>query len=372
MLSNQAFLVTSPDNIFYLTGYPPNKVSGREALLLLSNHQNLFITDARVIQMARNIVSPRFTVVERSYKDSTINIITKFLQKQGKSILEFEKDNLTYEEFESYRNNLVGIKLVGVKNRIEDTRLLKSNAEIAKIKKAAQITDKTFQVILPLLKSGISEAEIVWKIKSIFHKMQADIAFEPIVASGAGSAIPHYQSTDKKIRDNELVLVDFGAKYQGYCSDMTRMAVIGKADTKTKHIYDAVLTAQEETLKQLSIKSTPIKSRSKKSGGARSRFAGQKSIQAKEIDTIARSMIVKAGFPSIPHGVGHGVGIAIHENPRINPKSDDLLKPKMVFTIEPGIYLPGWGGVRIEDLVYWGANGIEILSKSSKDLIEIL
>lgn len=344
---NNPFLITNPDNIFYLTGFPLHKdAPGREVFLLLTKKGNLFITDGRLTEFAKQVVPKKFTVVERNYKSSVIEIIKSFLYKNKFKTLEYEKADLTVLELEKLTKDLKKIKLIGSKEAIEKLRLIKNKKEIEAIKKAAEITDKTFSFILPCLKAGVTETEIVWKIKTIFHSFSATAAFKPIVASGAGSSIPHYLSTSKKLKNNELVLLDFGAKYQGYCSDMTRIVFLGKADSKTRNIYNTVLTAQEKALK--------LKTRS-----------------AKKIDKMARDTIIKAGFPSIPHGVGHGVGISIHEDPRLNPKSEDRLKTGMVFTIEPGIYIKGWGGIRIEDLVVYEEKGIEVLSKTNKKLIEL-
>lgn len=344
---NRCLLITNPSNIFYLTGFPLHECTpGREVFLVLSKKQNLFITDGRLIEFAKQVVAKSFTVIERGHEFPVTDVINTFLQKNKYTTLEYEKADLTILELERFTKALKKIKLVGTENVIENLRLIKNKREIEKIKKSAEITDKTFSSILPLLKPEVAESEIVWKIKTIFNSCGAGAAFEPIVASGSGSAIPHYSSTNKKLKKGEIVLFDFGAKYAGYCSDMTRVVFIGKADTKTRNVYNTVLKAQQKAL-------------------------GLKTKSARKIDEIARDTIIKAGFPSIPHGVGHGVGISIHEDPRLNPKSENKLKKGMVFTVEPGIYLPGWGGVRIEDLLVWEKGGIKNITKSPKKLIEI-
>ncbi len=296
-----------------------------------------------MIEYAKTAVPKNFTVVERNHRLQVTELINTFLQKHKFRTLRYEKADLTVLELERFTKALKKIKLVGCENIIEKKRLIKNNIEIKLIKKAAEITDKTFSAILPYLKPGTTELDIVWKIKTIFNSFSATYAFEPIVACGTGSSIPHYSSTNKKLVSQQLILLDFGAKYKGYCSDMTRVVFLGKPDNKTRNIYNTVLKAQEKAL-------------------------NLKTNSSRLIDKIARDTIIKAGFPSIPHGVGHGVGIAIHESPHLNPKTKDVLKKDMVFTIEPGIYLPGWGGVRIEDLVTWTDKGIEVLSKTSKEL----
>lgn len=369
----ETLLVTNPDNIFYLSGFQlHDNAPGREAFLLISAHQNLFITDGRLIGHARESLDKKFFVVERNHDVSTIRIVKEFLKKHGLKKLGFEKNNLTVAELERFNAGLKEIKLVGTEGIIEKLRLKKNKVEINKIKKAAEITDWVFSTLIPFIKPGRTEMELVWKIKTLFNQSGAKEAFEPIIASGKGSAIPHYTSINKKLKKGELVLLDFGAKYMGYCSDMTRVIFLGKADTKTQNIYDIVLKAQKQAINQLSKKSR----RSDQDVGGRDpdtiKSSGQKSISAKEIDRIARSYIIDSGFSSIPHGLGHGVGISIHEDPRLNPKNINTLSEGMVFTAEPGIYLKGWGGIRIEDLIHWGKNGVEILSNSPKELIEIL
>lgn len=344
---NNPLLITNPSNIFYLTGFPLHaSTPGREVFLVLSKKENLFITDGRLVEFAKEIVLKQFTVVERNQEYPVTEIVKTFLQKNKYRELRYEKANLTVLELERFSDALRKIKLVGSVNVIEKFRLIKKQKELEKIKKAARITDKAFSSIITYLKPGVSELEIVWKIKTIFNSYDANAAFEPIVANGIGSSIPHYMSTSKKLKKNTLILLDFGAKYKGYCSDMTRVVFIGKADTKTRSVYNAVLKAQQKAL-------------------------NLKTKYAWKIDKIARDTIIKAGFSSIPHGTGHGVGISIHEDPRINSKSEDKLKKGMVFTVEPGIYLKGWGGIRIEDLVIWEKDGVNILTKSPKNLIGV-
>lgn len=352
---DEVLLVTNPDNIFYLTGYQMHEnTSGREAFLLISPSENLFITDGRLINHAREVLPKEFTVVERTHSGSTVQTVELFMKKHGFKKLGFEKENLTVAELERFTKELSNIQFIGTEKIIENLRVKKTTFEIEKIKKAAEITDKTFSALLTFIKPGLSELEIVWKIMEMFQYLGATPVFEPIVASSKGSAIPHYFSTNKKLKKGEIVLLDFGAKYEGYCSDMTRVVILGKADTKTQKIYNTVLTTQNLALNQLIKESR-----------------NRTTISVKEIDRMSRSYITKSGFPSIPHGLGHGVGISIHENPRLNPKSEDLLSPGTVFTIEPGIYLPGWGGIRIEDLLVWEKDGIKNIAKSSKKLIEL-
>ena len=352
---SDSLLITNPDNIFYLSGFElHDNTPDREVFLLLSEKENLFITDGRLITHARKVLNKEFSVVERNHHVSMIRIIEAFLKKYNLKKLGFEKNNLTVAEFEKFNKELKGIKLIGTEGFIEKLRLKKNQIEIEKIKKAAEITDRVFSTLASLIRPGKTELELVWKIKTLFNNFRVKEAFEPIVASGEGSAIPHYTSTAKKLKRGELVLFDFGAKHQGYCSDMTRVIFLGKADNKQQKIYQTVLDTQQKAIEQLNNETMK-----------------QSHVKASDIDKVARDDITSRGYPSIPHGLGHGVGISIHEDPRLNPKGLNLLSEGMVFTIEPGIYLPSWGGIRIEDLIVWNKDGIINLTKSPKNLIEL-
>ncbi len=340
-------LITNPTNIFYLTGLPLHQATpGREVFLVLAKKENLVITDGRLSQLVKEKLTNKFTVVERTYQKPVTKILADFLKKHHEQKLGFEAANLTFAEWQKLKKALKGIKLVPTLNLIENKRVIKTKEELRKISKAAYFTDKTFSLVLPYLKAGVSEKEIVWKIKTILRDLGAETAFEPIVASGPGSAIPHYIATPKKIRPNEMILLDFGAKYQGYCSDMTRMVFLGQPNNKAQKLYQLVWQAQQKAIKT-------------------------KTTLARKIDQAARDFLCQNKLTSIPHGVGHGVGLSIHELPRLNPKSQDQLKNGMVFTIEPGVYLPGFGGIRIEDLVVFEKNHFKILSKTTKKIIRL-
>lgn len=346
-------LISNKENIFYLTGFLP--AYNREVFVLFSDKEKLFITDARIINLVDTKIKriKEFKIVERNHSYTLLHILTDFLKKHTYKKLFFEKKDITVSEYEEFSKKLKDITLVGTKDIVEKKREIKQKREIDSIQKAADITDKAFKEILPIIKPKTEEREIAWKIKSALNKYGADPAFEPIVASGKGSSIPHYISQNKEIGNNTLLLLDFGARFNGYCSDMTRVLAVGTISAQMQHIYSSVLNAQLKTLSYLN-----------------SQWSKKKNIQAKAVDLIARESIIKDNFPSIPHGVGHGVGINIHENPRINPKSTDNLEKGMVITIEPGIYIPNLLGIRIEDLVLIDKK-ITVMSKSTKQLIKI-
>ena len=239
----------------------------------------------------------------------------------------------------------------------DSLRIIKTNNEIKKIKKACRLGDKTFDYILKKIKFGVTEKEIAFEIEFFIKKSGGDISFRPIVAFGENSAVPHHQATNNKLTNNQIVLLDFGVKLNNYCSDMSRTIFFGSAEEEFKKMYDAVLQAQDLAIQQFSKKT--IKQL-------------EKGIKASEIDKIARDHITSKGYKTIPHSVGHGIGIEVHEAPHLSPNSKDILKEGMVFSIEPGIYIPGFGGVRIEDLVVLEKTGVRLITRSSRKLIDIL
>lgn len=255
-------------------------------------------------------------------------------------------------------------------NSKKNLRVIKKPKEIQAIERACQLGDKTFKYILKKIKPGITEKQLAFEIEFFIKKNGADISFPPIVAFGANSSIPHHKTSNKQLATRELVLLDFGVKLNNYCSDMTRVVFFAKANPKQKKIYQIVLEAQECALEYLSRRKTPRGWPASQRGEPNGLPRGGE-IKAKEVDKVARDYIINAGFPTIPHGLGHGVGLEVHEPPRLSPKSKDILKPGMVFSIEPGIYLPGKFGVRLEDLVVLEKSGPRLLTNSSKELLVI-
>jgi Xaa-Pro aminopeptidase len=263
--------------------------------------------------------------------------------------LEFEEANLTVSEYNTLKKNFT---LVPSHNRIEALRMTKKDHEITSIKQAAKLTDECFSYIRNKIKPGVTETELVWEIESFIRKSGATLAFSPIVAFNSHSSQPHYQgmtesgSLSHTLTPPALVLLDFGARVNGYCGDMTRMVFVGPPKADWIRAYHAVLEAQKRALDALD--------RGERSGAA--------------LDRIARTSIEKAGFTPYSHSLGHAVGLAIHEAPRLTIKNDEQLKLGMVFSIEPAIYLESRFGIRIEDLVLLKKDGPEILSKSPKYL----
>ena len=232
---------------------------------------------------------------------------------------------------------------------------IKTDQEIIKIKNACEVGDLAFEYILGKLMEGITEIEAAKLIRDFFKRNNAGISFRPIVAFGKSASEVHHKPTNLKLKKNHgFIMIDLGAKLEGYCSDMTRTVFFGKTSTKQKKIYQTVVTAQQKSMNLI-----------------QSSIKNNRTINGRQADEAARIYIIEQGFPNIPHTLGHGIGRKVHEGFRLGPKSKTILRTGMVFTIEPGIYLRGFGGVRIEDTFLLGDNKLESLTKSNRSLIEL-
>jgi len=333
-------LIQNPFNRRYLSGF-----TGSFGFVVITKDKNIFVTDFRYIEQASNQCID-YDIVKHTDNNTIYDIINKLEIKR----LGFEEEFITYQQYKELNNRLNSIQLVELEGIINKHRRIKSEDEIIQIRRAAEIADKTFAHICEILKPGVSEEEISLEIEYFMKKQGASgTSFDSIVASGIRSSLPHGRATDKIIEEGDFVTLDFGCIYNGYCSDMTRTIVIGKASEKQREIYDIVLKAQTEALKYI-----------------------KPGIMGFEVDKVARNIIKEKGYGDyFGHGLGHGVGMEVHEEPRLSPLGKDPLESSMVVTDEPGIYIPDFGGVRIEDLVVVTEDGCEILSKSPKELIEL-
>lgn len=333
----EGFLITNPTNIRYLTGFVG--VEERDAYVLLTKNKTYFFTNSLYMEQAKEL-SP--ILVSREQPISTE--LKKLCDKLRIKKLGFEQENLTVAEY----NKLAEIiTLVPTKNRIEQLRQIKRPDEIANIKKACAITDASFDFIITKLKPGVTESEIAWEIETFLRNNHASSAFSPVVAFGKNSSQPHHQSDATVLTNNDLILLDFGAKYNGYCADMTRVVFVGKPKLEWIRAYDTVMEAQKMALELLA-------------NGER---------RGATLDAAAQKIIIHAGLPPCPHKLGHSIGLDVHEAPRLNIKKNERLLPGMVFSVEPGVYIPGRYGIRIEDLVRLTDTGIEILTRSPKTII---
>lgn len=337
----EAFLVSNPQNWRFVSGF-----TGDAGVLLITRDDAIIFTDSRYTEQAEQ-EAPGFTVIKTVVEK---DVVKETIDKLGIRTVAFEKDYMTYARWEKLKEALSGRTLVGVSGWIEELRAVKSEAEVGYIAKAQSIADEAFARILPLVKPGVTEAELALELEVIIRKLGSDgVAFPFIVVSGARSSLPHGVPTSKRLEVGDFVTFDFGARVNGYCSDMTRTVVVGHASEKHREIYDVVLRAQLAALE-----------------------AVKPGVPAKEVDLAGRKVIEEAGYGEyFGHGIGHGVGLNVHEKPSVSRMSEDVLRPGMVITVEPGIYIPGFGGVRIEDLVLVTEGGKNNLTSSRKDLIVV-
>ncbi len=342
MRSLDALLITRPENCTYLSGF-----EGDSAVLLITRMYNFLITDFRYLEQAA-AQAPLFQIMDQ--KGPVEKCLAEVMQAAQIRTVGFESDHLTCRQFGLIKNEAAAVEFHPAEGLAEDLRLVKDAEELILIRRAEQIGDEAFNEVLGFIRPGISERDVAVELAYQMQKRGASkLSFNTIVASGVRGSLPHGEATDKIIESGELVTMDFGCVFAGYCSDMTRTVAIGKADDKQKEIYNIVLDAQLTGVAAV------------KSGA-----------KASEVDKVARDVIAAAGYGEyFGHSLGHGVGLEVHELPNLSPKSTYTLEPDMTVTVEPGIYIPGWGGVRIEDLVMVGLDGCELLSRSPKELIEI-
>ncbi|HHV63067.1 MAG TPA: aminopeptidase P family protein [Firmicutes bacterium] len=337
-----AILVMQPENRRYLSGF-----TGSNGVLLISAEDAILITDFRYTEQAQE-EAPGFKVTECDQKISeTIADVARSLDIRS---LGFESDFVTYRQHAALSEKLSFLDFVPYEGIVEGLRMVKDEDELAMIAQACDLGDSAFSHILGVIRPGISELDVAIELEWHMRKKGAEgIAFDVIVASGARSALPHGRASGKKLETGDFVVIDLGARFNGYCGDMTRTIVIGRATDEQRRIYGIVLDAQVAALAAVA--------------------PGKK---GSEVDAVARDRIAREGYASaFGHGLGHGVGLAVHEEPRLSPSGDVVLGPGMVVSVEPGIYLPELGGVRIEDLVAVTGDGCSVFTHSDKTLIEI-
>ena len=305
-----------------------------------------YFTDSRYIEAAQNGLKG-FEVIETNRANPYNQLINQAIADFGVTVLGYEEQYLTVAELRSYEANL-NAKLVPMNEKIHSFRAIKEEWELDRMRKAQAITDKVFAEMLGRIKVGMSEMELQAELIYCLYKNGAEgMAFHPIVVSGPNTSLPHGVAGERIIQEGDFVTLDFGAKYQGYCSDMTRTVAVGYATEEMKKVYDTVLQAQLAGL-----------------------AASKAGVTGKEVDGAARKVIEDAGYGSyFGHGYGHCIGMQCHEAPSCNPAGDRVMEVNMIASAEPGIYLPGKFGVRIEDLLIFKADGGENITRSPKNLI---
>ena len=329
---NEGVLLSGYANIFYYTGF-----TSEDALVFITHDRQILITDSRYTVQAKS-QCPEFEIRDISEG------VAKIAARLDCEVLGFEENVVTVSEFASFQK--LGKKLVPMNQVISGPRRIKDDFEIKKIAAAEALGDRAFQNLLENFRYGMTEREIALELEFYMRKNGASgTSFETIVASGKRSSMPHGVATDKTVGIGEFVTIDFGCRLDGYCSDMTRTILVGKCSDRQKEIYDTVLKAQKAAISAI-----------------------KPGVRCAEIDAVARNIITEAGFgDNFGHSLGHSVGIEIHEKPNFAPKSEDIVEIGNVITVEPGIYIEGFGGVRIEDVIAVAENTLN-LTKTSKEL----
>lgn len=329
----EAVFIDKKEDVTYLSGF-----LGDDAFLVLTNEHSYIVTDFRYIEQAKK--EAKGYEIIKSEKDIWDKI--KKVRKIG-----IQDENITYARYKKYKTKLDKAEFCSIEGILKRLRIKKTKKEIDNIKMAAQIADKAFTHILKYIKEGVREKDVALELEYFMKKNKASgVSFETIVASGVRSCMPHGVASDKIIEYGDTVTLDYGALYNSYCSDMTRTVFVGEPNRKILDIYDVVKKAQLEGIKK-----------------------SKRGIFVSDVDKISRDIIADYGYGNyFGHALGHGVGMEVHEEPRVSGKSEIKLEDGMVITIEPGVYVPGLGGVRIEDMIVIKDDNPEILTKSSKDV----
>lgn len=342
-----AMLVTGVSNMRYLTGFDGVFDDGINAACLVTSEHARFYTDARYSEAARAAAEGTPWTVRQTSGSMYVDICRE-LQSEGVAQLALES-SVPYGRFKFISEQFVGSVRV-TDGLVEGIRQVKEAAEIERIQEAARLTDAAFEHILGYVRAGLTEREVALELEFWMRKNGSEgVAFAPIVASGPNSSRPHATVSDRVIQSGDFLKLDFGACVDGYRADMTRTIVVGRADERQQEVYAAVLAANQAGLAAVR-------------GG----------VAASDVDAAARSVLTERGFGErFTHGLGHGVGLDIHELPTLNAESRDQLRTGAVVTIEPGVYLEGAFGVRIEDLVVVEEAGCRVLTRSPKELIQL-
>ena len=339
--SLDAILISSPENRHYLSGF-----TGSAGYLIISKTESVLATDFRYIELA-TAQSPDYKIHRISGGSDWLAEID---QSMNLSSIGFESQNLSYANHSAFDTSLQtspieSIDFVPTTGLLEQMRIAKDTEEYLLLSKAIEISDQALDSVKELITPGMTERQVAWELEKKMRDLGADgPSFPTIVGAGRNGALPHHRPDDTIIQDGDPVVIDMGSIYKGYCSDLTRTIFIGEPDDFFKKIYSIVLEAQTTAEKSII-----------------------KGITAGDADKIARDVISNSGYgDNFGHSLGHGVGLEVHESPVLGPRSTDILEDGMFFTVEPGIYISGWGGVRIEDIVTLENGSTKILSQAHK------
>jgi Xaa-Pro aminopeptidase len=329
--------ISQPENQRYLSGF-----TGGEGVVLITPSRALLATDFRYYEQVRQ-EAPGFELVE--VVDPLPAVLGRVLGELGVGRLGFEAHVLTVETFEQWKTGTPGIEWVPAGTAVERLRQVKDAAELQAIEEAVRLADEGLIHIMRWARPGVTERQVAWELESYIRTHGAErLSFTTIIGSGPNGAMSHAVLSDRAIGVGDPLVMDLGAVYNGYCSDLTRSFCLGSASAEYRAIWDTVRRAQEAA-----------------------EAAIRPGLSGVEADAIARKIIYDAGYEGrFGHGLGHGVGLAIHEDPRASMRSPDTLQAGMILTVEPGIYFPGWGGVRIEDMVVVTESGCRVLTQAPK------
>ncbi len=341
------FMVLVEQNRHYLSGYTGEDTQFDETAgaLFISPDHLVLATDSRFDLQAKREASLYEIITYKKGLEKEIPAIVKKLKTKRLGFESVRMSVLQYRKIQKEldEHHLSGIELIDTENMVEDLRMIKEESEILTLKNALKIAENMFCDLLPSLKIGMTEKEIAWNMEKQMRENGADaLSFPSIVASGPNSALPHAIVSKRKINKGEPLLFDWGVKLKGYCSDISRTILLGRPDHLFKKVFQLVYDAQQKAIEAI-----------------------KPGMTGKQVDQVAREYIDRSEFKGkFSHGLGHGTGLAVHEGPRLSPLREDLLEPGMVFTIEPGIYIPDWGGVRLENMVVLREYGAEVLNET--------
>jgi len=343
-----ALLVSQPESRYYLSGYMGHDLPPRDSAgyLLISATQAFVLTDPRTTEQAQH-ESPDFEVITYAAGSRGPQAIAELAGKLGLRRLGFESIHLPYAIWHDVKTALAA-ELQPVGPLVDELRVVKDAEELTSLQAAVDVLDRCLADVLRRVEPGLTENQVARMIELYLIEHADGTSFPSIVASGPNASVPHAVPSERRIAAGEPLKIDIGARVAGYCSDMTRTVCLGPpSDPRLADVHAIVLEAQEQTERQL-----------------------RPGMTGREADSLAREVIIRAGFgEAFTHGLGHGIGLEVHEPPWLSQtRGDEPLRPGMVFSVEPGIYLPGWGGVRIEDLVVLEESGARVLCRSPKDL----
>ena len=336
-----ALLVSQPKSRRYLSGF-----TGSAGFLLISQDAAVLATDFRYVEQAQAEAAD--FDIER-VAGPLEGWLPRLASQTGARRIGFEQDHIAYATYRelvgALKEGVADIALVASKGIVDGLRAIKDKGELVCLEKAAELADAALDEIVPGIETGMTERELAWRLESHLRQNGSEpLPFEVIVASGPNAALPHARPTDRPVAANEPIVIDLGARVHGYCSDITRTYSLGEVDSTFHRIYDIVLGAQFTAMETLRVGMT-----------------------GEQVDQLARTVIVEASHgDAFGHGLGHGVGLAAHEEPRLGPGAPSVLADGMVFTLEPGIYISGWGGVRIEDTVVLEEGKVRPLTRARK------